>query len=113
MDPSINTDTMKYRARAWRTGILKEQAQYEVAKMLQAFLPAGFVVEVHEDEHEVPGFPHAPHYKFRAKLCDGRRDDEGRPPSDIHVIASGYSREGAMAYLLAHLLDTTSFFPMT
>lgn len=113
MEPSINTDEMKYRARGWRTEVLKKQAQYEVAKMLQAFLPVGFIVEVREEEHDVPGFPHAPRYKYRATLCDGRRDEEGRARSDINVNTSGYTREGAQAKLLASLLDTTCFFPMT
>lgn len=113
MEPSINTDEMKYRARAWRTEVLKREARYETARMLQAFLPIGFIVDVREDDHEVPGFPHAPWYKFRATLRDGRKDDEGRAPSDINVNASGYTREGATARLLAYLLDGTCFFPMT
>jgi hypothetical protein len=105
---SINTREAKYQARCWRDKILREEAAKQVTKMLQAFLPEGFIVRIEERESEVPGFPHAPRYKFSGTFCDGRPDG-----SDAHFCVEGYSREGVEARLLAIIVEGRGFFPLT
>lgn len=104
----INTDGAKYKARAWRTDTLREEASREVTKMLQAFVPAGFTVEIRECDEPVPGFPHAPPYKYSGILRDSDRDG-----SDAHFFVLAYTRSGVVAKLLAHILDGGGFYPMT
>lgn len=105
---TIDTDKTKYAARAWRTEVLRYEANDQIAKIMQAFVPENFHVELIERESDVPGFPHAPRYKFDAYFKDTRRDG-----SDAHVIVSAYTREGAVAKLLAYILDGRGFFPLT
>lgn len=105
---AIGSEHYKYQARAWRTEHLRKQAIDEVTKMLQAFIPEGFEVEISECDSPVPGFPHAKPYKFRGMLHDP--NPEG---SDAHFFVEGYSREGVIAKLLAHIIEGANFFPLT
>lgn len=104
----INTREAKYKARAWRTNVLRREASDEVTKLLQAFVPAHFSVDIKECDEEVPGFPYAPRYKFSGYVRDPA--PEG---SDAHFFVMGYTREGVVAKLLAHILDGGGFFPLT
>jgi hypothetical protein len=108
MTVGINTDDCKYLARVWRTEVLRHEANEQVEKMLQAFVPERFVVRIEEQEHEVPGFPFAPRYKFYGTVKDSKPDG-----SDAHFIVSAYSRQGVLAKLLAVILDDGGFFPLT
>jgi len=104
----INTDDCKYFSRVWRTEVLKQEANEQIEKMLQAFIPERFVVRIEEQDHEVPGFPFAPRYKFYGTVKDSKPDG-----SDAHFMVSGYSRHGVIAKLLADILDGGGFFPLT
>lgn len=105
---TIGTREAKYKARAWRTDVLRREAADEVTKLLQAFVPTHFEVGIRECDEEVPGFPHAPRYKFAGKVADASPDG-----SDAHFIAFGYTRDGVVARLLAHILDGGGFYPLT
>ena len=108
LTPRINTNDCKYFARVWRTDVLKAEASTQVEKMLQAFIPERFHVVIEEQEHEVPGFEFAPRYKFRGTVKDSKVDG-----SDAHFTVSAYTRERVIAKLLACVLDSRTFFPLT
>lgn len=104
----INTNDTKYFARAWRTETLKAQAVNEITRVLQAFVPDNFHVKVVEGDYEVPGFPHAPRYKFAATVR--AKDPDG---SDAHFFVQSYTEAGCLAKLLAVIFDGNGFYPLT
>lgn len=108
MKSYFDLDEVKYAARCWRHEILKAQAAHDVEKMLQAFLPQGFKVDMRDCDTEVPGFPHAPNYKVMATVRDSNPDG-----SDAHFFVQAYTHAGAAAKLLGVILDGRSFYPMT
>lgn len=105
---TVGTSDAKYNARVWRTELLRKEAANETAKMLQAFIPEGFTVQITECDEQLPVFPHASNYRFRGILRDSKIDG-----SDAHFFVQAYTREGVTAKLLAHILDGQGFFPLT
>lgn len=101
----LDPESTRYWARVWRHETLLREAKIEVEVLLNAFLPAGHVIRIEERDSEVPGFPHAPHYKFSGYFEN--------PNSDAHFFVNAYTREGAKAKLLAHILEGRGYFPLT
>ncbi len=53
-DLSINTSNARYAARVWRTETLRHEANEQIVKMMQAFVPENFHVEIIEHQSDAP-----------------------------------------------------------
>ena len=106
---------MQYAARVWRRQTLQEEAGKEVEKMLRAFLPKGWTIDITEGEYPIPGLSFAATDRFSGIFHDPRHDDPTTDfkCSDAHFFATAKTREGVYAKLLAIILENSAPFPMT
>ncbi len=104
----INSQETKYAARVWRTHILKAEAEKEIKKILQAFVPEGFEVKINEGNAVVG---QETQHKFHGIL---RANPNGvRANSDAHFFVQADTRAAIYAKLLAVILENKGFFPLT
>lgn len=101
-------ESVEYRARVWRYECLRESSALEVRKMLQAFCPPNFIIEVTKKEAEQPGFPYAEKFHYHAYMHDPRLEG-----SDAHIFVQGYTEDDCYCRLLGLCLAKKGFFPMT
>ena len=87
-----------YRARVWRTNHLVEPAMAEVRTMVQA-LAGSKGVRMERGDFEAPGFPHAAHDKFLVRWGA--------------FCAQGKTEGGALARILALMLEGGGYYPLT
>jgi len=95
----------QYRARVWRTEILLKEAEDKLDTMIMGLLPEYYEYKIEECDTEVPGFPHARHYKFCLKLTSKK---------DVpHFYTESYSKAGCKAKLLGILFEGQPCYPLT
>jgi hypothetical protein len=113
-----------YHERARRTKEIRELASLDVMRLLEAFRPPNYVIEVRKNIPQQPG--------NGCSTCGGTwfgrefdalkaspdtwvacLKDPNPKGSDAHIYMMARTREGALAKLLAHIIDGGGFFPMT
>jgi hypothetical protein len=115
----VDKSDQDYAARVKRTYELREQSAVEIRKLLEAFRPPNFVIETRRNlaparapERTWFGQEHdrlaADPNTWLAYLKDPRPDG-----SDAHIFVMARTEAGALAKLLAHIIDGGGFFPMT
>lgn len=106
-------DDQSYEARVARTYKLRGEATVDVRRMLEAFRPPGFVIELkrYQPVSDNAGFRTWP---FVVSLHDARigtKDHE--QASGTNIFTCSETEGGAYAKLLAVILEGRGFFPMT
>lgn len=106
-------DDQSYEARVARTHKLRGEATVDVRRLLEAFKPPGYVIEVQRD-HPVSDNSGLRQWPFVVSLRDARlHTKEHEQASDAHIFVCSETEGGAYAKLLAHILEGRGFFPMT
>lgn len=99
------TTECRYFAQVWATDRLREAAVENIQRMVYALLPTGFAVTITQEEHEQPGYPHAPPYRYRAFI--------GGEGERTKWMTSAQTHEGAWAAILTLLVDRSPVYPLT
>jgi len=87
---------------------LKQEAEKEIKKLLQAFVPAGFEVKISNGGGIVGQEQQS---KFHGVL---QADPNGeRKNSDCHIFVQADTRVGIYCKLLTLILEGRGFYPMT
>jgi hypothetical protein len=116
---AVEKTNRDYDARVRRTYEIRDRASFEIRKLLEAFRPPTFVIQTRKNHAPTPcpertwfGNEHdalaADPNTWIACLRDV--DPKG---SDAHIYVMARTENGALAKLLAHILDGGGFFPMT
>jgi hypothetical protein len=116
---SVDKEDRDYAARVKRTYELREQSAVEIRKLLEAFRPPHYVIETRRNLVPTP----APERTWFGQEHDRLAQDpntwfatlkDPRPDgSDAHIFVMARTEAGALAKLLAHIVDGGGFFPMT
>jgi hypothetical protein len=106
-----------YGARVLRTEVMREHAGEKVAKLVRAFVPKGFEIRIERDKlvcdaNRIVGGNEV--WPYVVTLQDARiGTDEHEQATDAHIFVRGKTLPGALANLLAVILDGGGFFPLT
>lgn len=116
----VDKSDQDYAARVGRTSELKERAAVEVARLLEAFKPPRHVIETRRNliptaapERTWHGREHDALWASASSWIAvmGEPLGDGAMGSSITMIAR--TEQGALARLLAHIVDGGGFYPMT
>lgn len=112
-----------YHVRAKRTHELREKSAVQVREMLEAFKPPHYVIETRRNVGHGANPCSACGVTWFGRELDGLMASSGswlaylkdpRPDgSDAHIFTISRTEAGALAKLLAVIIDGGGFFPMT
>jgi hypothetical protein len=119
----VDKSDRDYYERARRTRELRDQAALEVMRQLEAFRPPNYVIEVRKNAPQQSNVCSACGVTWFGREFDALMaspdawvaclKDPDPKGSDAHIFMMARTREGALAKLLAHIIDGGGFFPMT
>jgi hypothetical protein len=115
----IDKADQDYHARVQRTYEIKDRAATEIRRLLEAFRPPHYVIETRRNCAPTPKPERTWFGNEHDELASNPRTwiaclKDSRPDgSDAHVYVMAVTETGALAKLLAHIMDGGGFFPMT
>ncbi len=101
-----------YHTRCWRTKVLREAAGLEVAKLISAFVPDGFTIQIRHDVLVCGGEGPDKDRVWPVVATLGQFNADGSG-SDAHFFAAAETTPGVLCKLLAIVLDGRGFYPLT